>query len=338
MCKQIPYLNLMRLFSIFFVIIIHVVAPVFSDIRSSFTTIQIANAFDSLARVSVPIFVMISGALLLSREITIESILKRIIRVLIPLLFWSFIYSLYLNYWSQSLFDTYQAIRAIFTSPVMYHLWFVYMMIGFYILLPIVQPIAIKLLSNEKLSIYFFIIWFMINSLTIYFPISVLKYFVINNFMAWNGYFFLGYYLANREIFFALSVRKLIVIYFLTCFCTFCFTWYFNTNFNPLNEIAYNYFSPNVLVGSVALFLLFKKIKISFTYNSFLEFASSLVFSVYFMYLLIIAILTGGYLGFSIDQFTVHPAIGIFLLSVLTLCLCLSALGKQIPYLRKMIG
>ena len=58
-----------RLIAMFGVILIHTAAPVFYDYRSiSLDAFLTANAIDSLARVSVPLFAMLSGALLLGRN------------------------------------------------------------------------------------------------------------------------------------------------------------------------------------------------------------------------------------------------------------------------------
>lgn len=340
MSKRVPYLDVLRLLSIFFVILIHVVSPVFSDVRSTFVTIQFANAFDSLARISVPIFIMISGALLLNTEISIKSIPKRILKVGIPLIFWSIIYLVYVNHWSVMPFDILKSIISIFTSPAMYHLWFVYMIIGIYIILPILKLISIRLLSDQTFAIYFFLLWLFFNSVVVYFPFNLANLMIISDFMAWSGYFLLGYYISEKKVLSNFSKRKLLLIYFLSSFVTFCLTLWFNTTFNPLNEIAYNYFSPNVLIASIAVFLYFKALTISSNYISLFAYISTLIFPVYFMHLLLIAILQGGYLGFIIDQFTIHPIIGILLVSVTTLLLCflITIIAYKIPYLKRLIG
>jgi surface polysaccharide O-acyltransferase-like enzyme len=342
MPKHIPWLDAARIIAIFGVILIHVTASVFGDSRSDFYTIQIANAFDSLARISVPLFAMISGSLLLNTETPLLSVKNKILKVAFPLVFWSIIYALYINNWSPLPFDFFKSIVSIFQSPIMYHLWFVYMIIGIYIILPLLHPIAEKLISNQKLSFYFFSLWFLINSLTIYFPFSLIKLMAIGDFMSWPGYFILGYYLAYTKQIPDISKTALLFVLLLAVLCTFGLTWYFNsnTNFIPLNEIAYNYFSPNVVIASVAAFLWLKQLTISNYFAKILSFLSTLVFPVYFMHLLIIAILTGGVLGFSIDQFFIHPIIGILLLtaSTLVLSLLLALIAKKIPYLSKITG
>ncbi|MBK7416036.1 MAG: acyltransferase family protein [Dechloromonas sp.] len=56
-----------------------------------------------MARCSVPLFVMLSGALLLkqgSKQITVPQVAKRICKVLIPLVFWNTAYLIYISHFS----------------------------------------------------------------------------------------------------------------------------------------------------------------------------------------------------------------------------------------------
>ena len=92
--QHIAWIDAARIMAIFGVILIHVSAPIFGDNRSDATTILIVNAFDSLSRASVPLFAMISGTLLLQKQPSFVSIKNRILKVAIPLFFWSLIYIL----------------------------------------------------------------------------------------------------------------------------------------------------------------------------------------------------------------------------------------------------
>ncbi|MCI0501913.1 MAG: acyltransferase family protein, partial [Epsilonproteobacteria bacterium] len=297
MPKHIAWLDIARIIAIFGVILIHVCAPMFGDNRSDFYAMNIANAFDSLSRASVPLFAMISGALLLQKEPSFVSIKNRIFRVAIPLLFWSLLYSLYVNHWSPLPFDFFKSIILILKTPAMYHLWFVYMIIGIYLLLPILHSISEKLLVSHTLAYYFFALWFLINSLTVYFPFDFIRLIGLNEFMSWSGYFMLGHYLVYAKQTPKISNTILFIVFLVASSCTFGLTWYFNTDFSPLIETAYIYFSPNVMIASIAAFLLLKQITLSDFYVKIASYLSPLVFPVYFMHLLIIAILSSGILG-----------------------------------------
>ncbi len=256
--NRISWIDASRLIAMFGVILIHIAGPVFYDYRTiplhAFLT---ANAIDSLARVSVPLFIMLSGALLLRKDtsISIVGIGKRILRVLFPLIFWSFIYVFWINYWTGKSLDFFGELSRIEQAPVMYHLWFIYMIIGIYILLPILRVISNALISYRKFAIYFFALWFVVNSITIYYPIVFISQLNLSNFLNWSGYFILGYYLTNSKWLGAISWRLNALVFFFASLCTFCLSWYFNALSPTPTEIAFIYFSPNVLIASSAAFL-----------------------------------------------------------------------------------
>lgn len=92
-------------------------------------------AVDTFARVSVPCFFMISGALLLGRDEPLEKHWKRIRRFFLALVVWSVIYYLWNTFYMKSDFD----LRKIFYVPAEAHLWYLYAMIPIYLALPFLQ-------------------------------------------------------------------------------------------------------------------------------------------------------------------------------------------------------
>ena len=95
--RSIDWLDAVRWLATIAVITIHVVAPyLYQYGQISIVNWNIYNVIDSLSRFAVPFFVMLSGALLLNRTISLVDFLKkRFLRILIPFLFWSLIYSTY---------------------------------------------------------------------------------------------------------------------------------------------------------------------------------------------------------------------------------------------------
>ena len=266
---HLPWMDICRLIAIFGVILIHISAPVFYDYRTiSIDSFLIGNGIDSLARVSVPLFIMLSGALLLGKRQKWGGGSKRVNRVLFPLIFWSFIYLLWIAYWTNKPLDFFSGLKLMAEAPVMYHLPFVYMMIGIYLLLPILEVIYTALISDRNFAIYFFTLWLLINSITIYYPINVIQHLKLSGFFGWSGYFILGYYLTQTEWLLRLSARIYIIIFSLATMCTFFLSWYFNALSLTPNETAFDYLSPNVIVASSAAFLLFKKINVKDNANS----------------------------------------------------------------------
>lgn len=84
--------------SAFGVVIIHVSAYIITSEKVNTYPWWIGNFFDSYVRWCVPIFVLISGYLILEPykdENTYAFLKKRFQRIAIPLVFWSTIYLLY---------------------------------------------------------------------------------------------------------------------------------------------------------------------------------------------------------------------------------------------------
>lgn len=90
----------------------------------------VGNFYESITRWCVPIFVMISGALLLndSKTYTYKSfLLKRINKILLPLLGWSIIYYCYFVFQGRYSFSILDFFQKLSTNKISNHFWFLYM-------------------------------------------------------------------------------------------------------------------------------------------------------------------------------------------------------------------
>lgn len=251
-------ISLLRILATFLVIIIHVSGPqVVKFGKISNIDWHIANFYDSISRFSVPVFFMISGALLLGRATEITEFLKnRLWKIIPPFLFWSFFYSLSSRYiFSNEEFNILKIIRDVFYGSE-YHLWFILTLIGVYLVTPIFQ----KWILNSKKSdiLYFLIIWAVtlilnIPKISIYFPKINLTYF-----SGFLGYFILGYYL-NNYIKLSSKISYLMII--IGVFITFYGTYYFSFKNNKFYETLYEYLNINSMLVSIGVFSLFMTIE-----------------------------------------------------------------------------
>jgi len=119
---------------------------------NSFTW-DVFNFFESLTRFTVPVFVMISGSLFLnnSMNITVKNLYKKnILRLVTAYIGWSFIYAVCLH------IGSWNGIRSFVVDVIngYYHMWFVPMMIGLYILVPVLRMIT----ADKKVMQYFIVI------------------------------------------------------------------------------------------------------------------------------------------------------------------------------------
>lgn len=110
----------------------------------------------SAFRASVPLFVMVTGALLLPARASAGPFLaRRLRRVLPPFILWSAAYAgaLYLA----GVYDGATCMRLLAMIPVQFspfagHLWYVYMLLGLYLLIPVISPWIERASDRELLG------------------------------------------------------------------------------------------------------------------------------------------------------------------------------------------
>ena len=310
------------------------------------------NVYDSSVRWCVPMFVLLSGALLLrpAKEESIPDFLKkRMMRVFIPYLFWACVYVLYTNrgYLEKGQIPYFPDIfHKIFFEDVYYHLWFIPMILGLYFFTPIFR-VFVRHATRYEIE-YFLIFWFYVSTLQIYFP----HFFVIKfiGWLAYIGYLVLGDYLHTFEI----SEKNTTLIYrvgWLSLAMTIWGTWQASAYFGVFADQFYQYLSPNVIFMAVAIFLAFKNYDWeSFNarnvrFHRFIKWFSSISFGVYLVHVLLIDVFKNKYL-FGIQNTAehffntdIHPAAGVLLFTFLITIvstLIIYVLNK-IPYLKEII-
>ena len=93
--KNLEWIVSLRVLATISVIVLHVAAGItYQYGRVSNFDWWIANIYDSTVRFCVPIFLMITGTVVLNKpfESTREYLKKMFLRILLPFLFWSIIY------------------------------------------------------------------------------------------------------------------------------------------------------------------------------------------------------------------------------------------------------
>ncbi len=189
----------LRNWATFLVVAIHVSAPVAQENTAYNSSAWWAgNIWDSLGRPAVPLFVMLSGYLLLGKDYALSYFLqRRFARVVIPSLFWMLVYSYYNHVANGAPATWADAIRGLISGPVHYHLWFVYLIVGLYITYPVLVP-WVRTAGKQDYA-YFFVVcmvgtW-VYKVLVWFFDVEIGVYFEF--FTNQAGYFVLGYYLGH---------------------------------------------------------------------------------------------------------------------------------------------
>lgn len=169
------------------------------------------------SKMAVPIFLMITGALMLKKDTSYNKILKkRIPRIYIGMLSATIFGCIFfkLNYKTM-------LIRSIFgsqTSVNLYWLWYIYLLITLYLLTPFIKKITNNF--NERDYKNFFIIFLILPSCVFYFSnfseLALGKYKLMENlfeqllYLTYIGYYVFGYYISNKKISPKLNKRAII--------------------------------------------------------------------------------------------------------------------------------
>ena len=138
-------LDILRVLACYMVLQIH--AGEFYYISQQGTVLHTTDAwwvgwYNSLFRVCVPLFVMISGFFLFPVTDTKAFLKKRFARVAIPFVVWCVLYSVY--QYGIGTATLQQAMGNVLKIPVNYgtdigHLWYVYMLLGIYLFAPLIS-------------------------------------------------------------------------------------------------------------------------------------------------------------------------------------------------------
>ena len=232
--NRILYYDYLRILATFAVIILHVAAQNLRKVEIGSFPWDVFNFTDSAVRWCVPIFVMISGALFLdnNKPLSIKKLYtKNILRIIIAFLFWSAIYATYNVLDGKTLRD-----GILFFVKGHYHLWFMFMIAGLYVIVPLLR----KITASKSATQYFIVVGF-IFSFLIPRTINLLQVLEIphttdllksisdafNNvyFNFTSGfviYFVLGYYLSHYQI-----KKSLRIVSYLVGILAYLFTAFF---------------------------------------------------------------------------------------------------------------
>lgn len=199
--KRLYFLDSLRIIAICAVILLHVAGSYWYKLDVASYSWQVMNVYDCITRWGVPVFVMISGALFLDpdRPQSIRKMwTKNIPRIVALILFWGALYALLYDLPAEFTQESVlQLVKDAIFGPG--HLWFLFMLLGLYILVPVLRCIT----QNEIAMRYFLAVGLVVNFL---FPLlnasdampvvsDLFDMLLIQLPVGYSFYFVLGYYL-----------------------------------------------------------------------------------------------------------------------------------------------
>lgn len=245
-----------------FVITVHICAPYLSSNLNVFNnTFAISSSIQVFARVAVPVFVLISGRYLLSnwdKESLADFYKKRLSRVLIPFIFSIIIYGFFRIFGEKSATFTSYFKDTLNGTPYE-HLWFFYMIIGLYVVTPILYKIKNKLSPKAFRNLGFTLLVIAIISEMVQGMFSF-KYIPIFYFVDYLGFFITGYTLKDYKPKF--NPNLLLCIYLMLSVLRGSLALFLQANGNMLWQCMHLSSGPINTPAEIFLYLFFSNLKL----------------------------------------------------------------------------
>lgn len=299
--QHIAWLDVVRFIAMFTVVCCHCTDPFnfYPGTAPNIGEIKLWGAiYGAALRPCVPLFVMITGALLLPvRGEASTFYKKRIPRVFYPFLIWSVLYNLFpwitgllglspeviLDFFPYAGEDVMRqsfavSLEYILTIPFNFsilavHMWYIYLLIGLYLYLPVFSAWVEK--ASERAKLMFLLAWGVTLLLPYYYQfVSVYlwgtcswnSFGMLYAFAGFNGYLLLGHYLRNLDW----SLKKTLAIGIPMFAVGYAVTFFGFRHITALPEytdemleLFFTYCSLNVVMMTIPVFMLAKKAKVN---------------------------------------------------------------------------
>ncbi|MBE6636853.1 MAG: hypothetical protein E7618_03500 [Ruminococcaceae bacterium] len=169
--KRILSYDILRTVAALAVILIHVAAPYVKHAPVSSADFAIGNILDGIARFGVPFFLFLSGALLLdeSKPLTAKALRKKGLTLGLLLVVWSAFYAVVYQVGYPLLMHQDISLRSLVLAFLggHYHLWYLFMLLGLYLITPFLRLFVKK--ENAR-----YILGFLLLSLLLCYAVPLL--------------------------------------------------------------------------------------------------------------------------------------------------------------------
>ncbi len=342
--KREIYAEVLRLIAAFTVVFQHTVTsawywtPVHSD---NFLTLNFLN---SLSRFGVGIFIMISGAFMLSPKYphSPQKIIKQnLTKILKLIVFWVILYGIINTITAgKNFLEIFKTPLLLITKPQT-HLWFLYTIAGLYIITPALRVFTEH--ASRRLIFYTIAVFFTFglvfptlnHLLTKFVDFPLYQNLGIRGCTTFAGFYLTGFYIAHYGVS-ALGRKVLYAATIFSWLIALIYSTRISLIYNAPNEYFFGNLRPTTFLMAAGIFCFFHNhFNNRWTENRLLCTLSQCMLGVYLIHPLFIKIFYG--LQYSILK--PHPMITAPLMAILFFLLSLAAvyLLRHIPFLKKFL-
>jgi surface polysaccharide O-acyltransferase-like enzyme len=325
---QYAGIHLLRALACFMVVMLHASELLLGSFSPRWLA---AISYDAFLRSCVPIFLMLSGFLLLDKEEDIFLFYrKRFVRVVVPYLFYAV---LYLAVAGVPLLTMPTRLMRGSVAP---HMWYIYELIGIYAFLPFFRKVFIHSKTRERL--FFVAAWAVFGLL---YPLlrtllgwktDLVAVYHLASFTGYAGYVFLGACLKPVTM---RSAKIALAVYVASSLCILVLTAVFSYDAQKFLPYFIENLSPFVCLAACSLFVLLKDVRPGRLYSVVLA-VSDCSYGIYLLHLMLL--LWFARLGISGNAGS--PWLMIPASACLVFCLTFAIVFalKKVFFLRRLVG
>ncbi len=343
--KKKIYLEYLRIVACFFVIYHHTYIYPEQPVGNGHVWVTLFGAV--FCCFSVPLFFMISGALLLDKEESLKDLWKkRILKTVITLVVFSFLYYMRLVILGYRDFDLINFFKELYSTNWNYSYWYLYAYIGYLICLPILR----NLVKNLDVACFRYIF---IIAICLMGVIPTYEWFLFKREFTLNSnlkvaffttqciiYPLLGYYLERKvdkekfKKYIPLAWTVNVMSILLTCYMSYC-------DYMETAEFTKTYYMCFVMINCVTIFMTFKcyfeRMK-SEVWGRVVTSLGSATLGIYLLHLMAREHLYGLLECFR-ERWNINDVIAVLMFDtiIFVVCYVITVVLKRIPGIKKII-
>jgi surface polysaccharide O-acyltransferase-like enzyme len=237
------------------VVVLHVAATVVGDGNHATSAWTIGKAFDAPMRWCVPVFVMVTGSLLLPSDgmSALDFYRKRLPRVLIPVAFWTLAYWVLQIIFAPDNIAFPGAFWGLLDGSAYYHLWYLYMLVGLLLWVPVLRAFGEKEGRGALFgaAIVFYVFGFIGIVTPLFFDTEGKSTFLSAS-IPFASYLVLGHLMWSRGK--ALPAWLAILLFVVSGAVVYALTEALLRYVEVPYDTTYSAFDPAVLLGAIAVF------------------------------------------------------------------------------------